>query len=72
MSNLQIIEELCRICEAQSAVIREQAAALAQVGAVVMEEERENISRAIAALTDEESGTAKSESRSATFSGDGQ
>lgn len=50
MSNLQIIEELCRICEAQSFIIKEQASALAQVGAVVMEEERADVSRALTAL----------------------
>lgn len=50
MSNLQIIEELCRICEAQSYIIKAQAAALAQVGAVVMEEERADVGRALTAL----------------------
>lgn len=50
MSNLQIIEELCRICEAQSFIIKAQASALAQVGAVVMEEERADVSRALTAL----------------------
>ena len=50
MSNLQIIEELCRICEAQSFIIRAQASALEQVGAVVMEEERADIGRALSAL----------------------
>lgn len=50
MSNLQIIEDLCRICEAQSHIIRVQADALAQVGVVVMEEERADMDRALAAL----------------------
>ncbi len=50
MSNLQIIEELCRICEAQSFIIKEQAAALAQVGAAVLEEERADVDRALTAL----------------------
>lgn len=50
MSNLQIIEELCRICEAQSFIIKAQADALAQVGAVVMEEERVDVGRALTAL----------------------
>lgn len=50
MSNLQIIEELCRICEAQSYIIKAQAEALEQVGAVVMEEERADIGRALTAL----------------------
>ena len=40
MSNLQIIEELCGICAAQNEIIRAQSAALEQLGAVVMEEER--------------------------------
>ena len=50
MSNLQIIEELCHICEAQSFIIKAQADALAQVGAVVMEEERADVNRALNAL----------------------
>jgi len=50
MSNLQIIEELCRICEAQNHIIKAQASALEQMGAVVMEEERAGISRALTAL----------------------
>lgn len=50
MSNLQIIEELCRICEAQSHIIKTQAGALAQLGAVVMEEERADVERCLTAL----------------------
>ncbi len=50
MSNLQIIEELCRICEAQNSIIKAQADALAQVGAVVVEEERADVGRALTAL----------------------
>ncbi len=50
MSNLQIIEELCRICEAQSFIIKAQASALAQYGAIVMEEERADIGRSLTAL----------------------
>lgn len=50
VSNLQIIEELCRICEAQSFIIKAQADALEQVGAVVMEEERADVGRALTAL----------------------
>lgn len=50
LSNLQIIEELCRICEAQSYIIKAQADALAQMGAVVMEEEQADVDRALAAL----------------------
>ena len=40
MSNLQIIEELCKINAAQADIITAQAAALEQLGAVCMEEER--------------------------------
>lgn len=40
VNNTQIIEELCGICGAQARIIRAQAAALEQLGAVVMEEER--------------------------------
>lgn len=50
MSTIQTIEELCRICQAQSFIIRAQAEALAQVGAVVMEEERADVGRALTAL----------------------
>lgn len=50
MSNLRIIEELCRICEAQSLIIKAQADALEQVGAVVLEEERADAGRALNAL----------------------
>ena len=50
VSNLQIIEELCRICEAQNYIIKAQADALAQVGAVVLEEERADVGRALTAL----------------------
>lgn len=54
MSNLQIIEELCRICEAQSFIIKAQAEALAQMGASVMEEERADVDRALSALIERE------------------
>ena len=40
MSNLQIIERQHEIIHAQNDIIRAQAQALAQLGAVVMEEER--------------------------------
>lgn len=50
MSNLQIIEELCRICATQNTIIKAQADALEQMGAVVMEEERAEASRALTAL----------------------
>lgn len=53
MSDLQTIEALCRICEAQNAIIRAQADALAQVGAVVMEEERAEVSHALASLAEQ-------------------
>lgn len=51
MSSLQVIEELCRICEALNHIVKVQAGALAQVGVVVMEEERADAARALAALT---------------------
>lgn len=50
MSNLQIIKELCRICEAQSFIIKARADALAQHGAVMMEEERADVGRALTVL----------------------
>ncbi len=50
VSNLKVIEELCRICEAQNFIIKAQADALAQVGAVVMEEERADVGRALTAM----------------------
>lgn len=50
MSNLQIIEELCGICDMQANIIREQAAALEQLGAVAMEEERAAADRRMTAL----------------------
>lgn len=50
MSNLQIIEELCRICAAQNTIIKAQADALEQVGAVVMEEERDEVNRSLIAM----------------------
>lgn len=50
MSNLQIIEKLCQICEEQSRIIKAQADALEQLGAVVMEEERAKAERAYTAV----------------------
>ena len=50
MSNLQIIEELCRICEALNHIVKVQADALAQLGAVVMEEERADVIRSMTEL----------------------
>lgn len=43
--NLPLVGELCDICNAQNDIIRAQADALAQVGAMVMEEETEDVSR---------------------------
>ena len=40
MSNLQMIEKLCQLVELQAEIIREQAEALAQMGAVCCEEQR--------------------------------
>jgi len=50
VSEIQVIEELCSICEAQNAIIRTQASALAQMGAVMLEEERDRIDRRLAAV----------------------
>lgn len=50
MSSLQIIEELCAICEAQSRIIKAQSAALAQVGAAVTEEEIAEVQRRFTAM----------------------
>ena len=50
MSNLQIIEELCKINAAQADIITAQAAALEQLGAVCMEEERAEVKRRFDAL----------------------
>lgn len=43
--NLPLVGELCDICNAQNDIIRAQADALAQVGAMVMEEETADVSR---------------------------
>lgn len=50
MSNLQLIEELCNICAALNHIVKVQADVLAQLGAVVMEEERAGVDRALTAL----------------------
>lgn len=50
MGDTWIIEELCRICEALNHIVKVQAGALAQVGVVVMEEERADVGRSLAAL----------------------
>lgn len=42
---LQTIKDLCSVCEAQRAMIAAQADALAQMGAVVLEEERLDLDR---------------------------
>ena len=52
MSNLQIIEELCKINAAQADIITAQAAALEQLGAVCMEEERAETLRRLSSLID--------------------
>lgn len=43
MSNLQMIEKLCEVVQLQAEIINQQADALAQVGAVCAEEERERV-----------------------------
>lgn len=50
MSNFQIIAELCSINALQSKIIQEQAAALAQVGAAVAEEEQAEAAARLNAL----------------------
>lgn len=50
MSEHQVIEELCRICETLIHIVKVQASALAQLGAVVLEEERAEADRALAAV----------------------
>ena len=50
MSNLQIIEELCKINTAQADIITAQAAALEQLGAACMEEERAEVKQRFDAL----------------------
>ena len=50
MSDLQIIEGLTAVVKLQADIINAQTSALAQMGAVVMEEERAEASRAITAL----------------------
>lgn len=57
MNNFQLIEELCGICEQQSRIILAQAAALEQVGAVVMEEERAAVKQKLARFIDAEECT---------------
>lgn len=43
MSNLQMIEQLCAVVQLQAKIIDQQADALAQIGAVCAEEEREQV-----------------------------
>ena len=50
MSNLQIIAELCDICELQSRIIRAKSSAMEQMGAAVMEEEKESAKRRLNCL----------------------
>lgn len=57
MNNLQLVEELCGICEQQSRIILAQAAALEQVGAVVMEEERAAVKQKLARFINAEECT---------------
>lgn len=56
MSNPQIIEELCNICAALNHIVKVQSDALAQMGAVVMEEERAEVGRALTALIGHDEG----------------
>lgn len=69
MSNLQIIEELCRICEALNFIVKVQADALAQMGAVVMEEERADVGRALSALIGHDEAPDNAEDESVSESG---
>lgn len=48
--NLSVVQELCTICQKQNDIIMAQADALAQVGAMVMEEERQTTSQRLAEL----------------------
>ena len=50
MGSLWLIEELCGICAEMSRIIQAQAAALAQLGAVCMEEERAEVKQRFDAL----------------------
>lgn len=50
MSNIELIAELTDICTRQAEIIKAQASALAQVGAVVMAEERADVERTLTAL----------------------
>ena len=50
MGSLWLIEELCGICAEMSRIIQAQAAALAQLGAVCMEEERAETLRRLSSL----------------------
>lgn len=56
MSNLKIIEELCGICSIQNKIIEAQSAALEQMGATLMENEKaEAYARFNALVRDDES-----------------
>lgn len=52
MGSLWLIEELCGICAEMPRIIQAQAAALAQLGAVCMEEERAETLRRLSSLID--------------------
>ena len=52
MGSLWLIEELCGICAEMSRIIQAQAAALAQLEAVCMEEERAETLRRLSSLID--------------------
>ena len=52
MSDIQVIEDLCHICEVQNAIIKAQANAIAQHGAVMMEDERVAVDHALTVLAD--------------------
>lgn len=50
MGSLWVIEKLCGICAEMSRIIQAQAAALDQLGAVCMEEERAAVERQLTTL----------------------
>ena len=52
MGSPWLVEELCGICAEMSRIIQAQAAALAQLGAVCMEEERAETLRRLSSLID--------------------
>lgn len=50
MNTIELIERLTTLVKLQADIIEAQAAALAQVGAIVMEEEQTNVGLALTAL----------------------